>query len=55
MMAYTNHGVTTSAKRNSGQKQKLSERDCCTLKRTTAAKVTGELHIHFKEHFHKTV
>jgi len=34
MMAYTNHRETSSAKRNSGQKPKLSERDCCTLKRT---------------------
>jgi len=34
MMAYTNHGETPSAKRYSGQKPKLSERDCHTLKRT---------------------
>ena len=50
--AYTNHGKTSSAKRNSGQKPKLSARDRCTLKRivsknhrTTAAKVTAELNI----------
>jgi hypothetical protein len=47
VMAYTDHGKT-SAKRNSGQKPKLSTRDRCTLKRivsknhrTTAAKVTA--------------
>ena len=47
-MTYTNHGRTSSAKRNSGRKPKLSERDCCTLKRivlinhrSTAAKVTS--------------
>jgi len=34
MMAYTNHGKTSAAKRNGGRKPKLSERDCCTLKRT---------------------
>jgi hypothetical protein len=36
MMTYTNHGKTSSAKRNSGQKPKLSERDCHTLKRTVS-------------------
>jgi len=50
MMTHTNHGKTSSAKRNSGQKQKLSERYCCTLKRivtinhrSTAANVKAEL------------
>jgi CTP-dependent riboflavin kinase len=33
MSAYTNHGKTTSAKRNSGQKSTLTERDRHTLKR----------------------
>jgi len=33
MMAYTNHGKTSSAKRNSGQKPKLSERECHLLRR----------------------
>jgi len=33
MATYTHHGRTSSAKRNSGQKPKLSERDCHTLKR----------------------
>jgi transposase len=33
-MAYTNHGKTSSAKSNSGQKPKLSESDCHTLKET---------------------
>jgi hypothetical protein len=32
--AYTNHGETSSAKRNSGQKLKLSESVHHTLKRT---------------------
>jgi transposase len=50
---YTNHGKTSSAKKNSGQKSKLSERDHHTLKMivpknniTTAAKVTAELKNH---------
>jgi hypothetical protein len=33
MSAYTNHGKTTSAKRNSGWKSTLIERDRCTLRR----------------------
>jgi len=33
VMTYANHGRTSSAKRNSGQKQKLSERNCHKLKR----------------------
>jgi len=44
----TNHGRTSSTKRNIGQKSKLSERDCHTLNRilsinhrSTAAKVTA--------------
>ena len=48
VMIHTNHGRISSAKRNSGQKPKLSERDCCTLKRivsinrrSTEAKVTS--------------
>jgi len=56
MTAYTNHGNTSSAKRNCGRKPKLSERDRCTLKRnvsknhtTTAAKVTEELDIHLED------
>jgi hypothetical protein len=51
VLAYTNHGKT-SAKRNSGQKSTLTERDCCTLRRiilknhtTTAA----DLNIHFED------
>jgi len=46
----THHGRTSPAKRNSGRKPRLGERDHCTLKRTvavnnrnTAAKVTAEL------------
>jgi len=38
MMAYTNHGKTSLAWRNSGQKPKLSERDHCTLKRIVSKK-----------------
>jgi len=47
MTTYTNHGSTSSAKRNGGRKPQLSEMDCRTLKRivsinhrSTAAKVT---------------
>jgi transposase len=49
MAAYTNHGKTTSAKRNSGRKSTLIERDRRRLKRivsknrrTTAAQLTGQ-------------
>ena len=62
MTTYTNHGRTSSTKGNSGQKPKLSERDRRTLKgivsvnhKSTAAKVTAELHIHLEDRFHKTV
>ena len=50
MMTYTNHGRTSSAKRNSGRKPKPGERNRSTLKRivsinhrSAAAKVTAEL------------
>jgi hypothetical protein len=53
MSAYTNHGKTTSAKRNGGQKSALTERDCLTLRSfvsknhtTVAAYVAAELNIH---------
>jgi len=36
MIAHTNHGKTSSAKRNCGQKPKLSERDRRTLKRNVS-------------------
>jgi hypothetical protein len=56
MSTYTNHGKTTSAKRNSGQKSILTERDHHTLKRivsenhrTAAAQVTAELNIHLED------
>jgi transposase len=55
MSAYTNHGRTTSAKRNSGRKSTLTERDHRTLRtvsenhRTTAARVTAELNIHLED------
>jgi transposase len=48
MSTYTNHGKTTSAKRNSGRKSTLPERDRRTLRTvpknhtTTAAQVTGQ-------------
>jgi transposase len=55
MTAYTNHGKTSSAERNSGRKPKLSERDRRKMKwfvsknhRSTAAKVTAELNIHLE-------
>jgi hypothetical protein len=50
VLSYTDHGKTTSAKRNSGQKLTLTEGDCHILRkivsknhRTTAAQVTAEL------------
>jgi transposase len=56
MLAYINHRKTISAKRNSGQKSMLTERDHRTLRKiisnnhsTTAAQVTGELNIHFED------
>jgi predicted transcriptional regulator len=62
MTTYTNHVRTSSAKRNSGQKQKLSGRNCRTLKRivtinhrSTTAKVTAEINIRFKNVSTKTV
>jgi len=70
MMAYTNHGRTSSAERNTGRKPKLVERDHDTLnrivsinQRNTTAKVTAELNIHledsvstkkFQQELHKT-
>ncbi|PNF32883.1 hypothetical protein B7P43_G01837 [Cryptotermes secundus] len=39
MLAYTNHGKTTSAKRSSGQKSTL----------TNATQVTAELNIHLED------
>jgi hypothetical protein len=56
MMAYADHGKTSSAKRNSGQKPKLNERDHHALKRivsknqrTSVAKVTAELSIQLED------
>jgi transposase len=47
MLSYTNHGKSTSTKRNSERKSTVTERDRCSLKRivsrnhrTTAAQVT---------------
>ena len=58
MTAYTNHGNTSSANRNSGWIPKLNERGCLKLKRmvsknrgTTAAEVTAELSIHLEDPF----
>jgi hypothetical protein len=49
MLAYTKHGKIISAKRNSGRKPTVIERDRRTLRRivsknhrTTAAQVTGQ-------------
>jgi predicted transcriptional regulator len=49
MSVYTNHGKTSSEKRNSWQKSSLTERDRRTVRRivsknhtTTAAQVTGQ-------------
>jgi hypothetical protein len=64
MSAYTNHGKTTSMKRNSGRNSTLTERDRHTLRKifsknhkTTAAQVTAELKkpIHLKTLFPQTV
>ena len=56
MMANTYHGNTSSDKRNSGQKPKLSDRDRRPLKRivsknhrATAAQGTVELNIHLED------
>jgi hypothetical protein len=57
MTARTNHGKTSSAKRNSSRKPKLNERDRLHEKglfknhRTAAAKVTAELNIRLEDHF----
>ena len=55
MTAYTNHGKTSSAKRNSGRKPKLSEIYRRIFKRivsknrvTTTAKMTAELSIYLQ-------
>jgi len=60
MLTYTNPGRTSSAKRITGRKPKLSKRDHHRLKRivsinhtSTAGKVTAELTIHLEDHFHK--
>jgi transposase len=55
MLAYMNHGETTSAKRNSGRKTQLTEtmRRVVSKKKkqhiTTAAQVTAELNIHLED------
>jgi len=56
MMAYTNHGKTSSAKKNRGRKPQLSERDCQTLMmnvsnnyKSTAVKVKAELNIYLED------
>jgi transposase len=54
MSAYTNHGMTESAKRNSGRKSTLTERSRTSKSivsknhRHTAAGVTAELNIHLE-------
>jgi predicted transcriptional regulator len=56
MVAYTNHGETSSAKKNRGRKPQLSDSDCQTLMmnvsnnyRSTAAKVKAELNIYLED------
>jgi transposase len=56
MLACTNYGKTTSAKRNSGRKSTLTERDCRVFRRifsknhkTTAAHVTAVLNTHLED------
>jgi 3-dehydroquinate dehydratase len=56
MLAYTNHGKTTSEKRNSGRKSALTERDHRMLRRIfsknhtiIAAQATAELNIHLED------
>jgi transposase len=41
MSAFTNHGKTTSAKRNSGRKSTLTERDSRTLKKIVSKNHTN--------------
>jgi hypothetical protein len=54
MLAYTNHGKTTSAKRNNGPKSTFTERDGRTLRmivsnnHSIATQVTVELNIHLE-------
>jgi transposase len=53
MSAYTNHGKTTSAKRNSGLKSTLTQRDGRTLRRIVSKNHTTtaeELNIHLVDH-----
>jgi transposase len=51
MSAYTNHGKTTSPKRNSGRKSTLTERDRRTFRRIDSKnhRNTAELNIHFED------
>jgi predicted transcriptional regulator len=57
MSAYTNHGKTTSEKRNNGRKSTVTQRDHRTLVRivsknhSTPSQVTEELNIHLKDPF----
>ena len=60
MTAFKSLGKALSAKRNTGRKPKLSERDRRILKgivsknhRTAAAKLTAEINIHLEDRFHK--
>jgi FixJ family two-component response regulator len=60
MSAYTNHGKTTSAKRNRGRNSTLTERDRHILRRIvsknhtiTGIKVTARLKIHLEDCFYK--
>ena len=60
LTAFENLGRALSAKRNTGRKPKLTERDRRIFKRivsrshrTAATKVTAELSIHLENFFHK--
>jgi hypothetical protein len=60
MTAFKNLGKALSAKRNTGRKPKLGERDRRILMgimsknyRTAATKLTAEINIHLKNRFHK--
>jgi hypothetical protein len=60
MTALKNLGKALSAKRNTGRKPKLCERDRSILKgiaskdhRTAAAKLTVEINIHLEDRVHK--
>jgi hypothetical protein len=46
MLAYANHGRTTSAKRKSGRKSTFTERDRLSNNHSTAAQLTPKLNMY---------